>query len=221
MGNARDRKATVSSDAAGKTDALTGIQDRQPRTARGERTRQALIAAAAAEFGEKGFHEGSITGITQRAGVALGSFYTYFESKDALFRALVAAMSEQVRDKVAPALATATDPIDAERAALLAFLEFASSRREIYRIIDESEFVDPAGFRAHYQNTADRIRQRLQKGGDSGVMRDDVGEVEAWAIMGMNVFLGLRFGVWDDNADMQDIAERANTLMARGLARPE
>ena len=101
MGNARDRKATVGSDAKGTTDAIPGIQDRQPRTARGERTRQALIAAAAAEFGEKGFHEGSITGITQRAGVALGSFYTYFESKDALFRALVAAMSEQVRDKVA------------------------------------------------------------------------------------------------------------------------
>lgn len=213
MDKTRDRKATV------ETERPTDGQDRQPRTARGERTRQALIAAAAAEFGEKGFHEGSVTGITQRAGVALGSFYTYFESKDALFRALVASMSEQVRDTVAPALAAARDPIDAERAALLAFLEFAKSRREIYRIIDESEFVDPAGFRAHYSNTAMRISQRLQKGAQAGAMRTDVGEVEAWAIMGMNVFLGLRFGVWDDDTDMSDVADRANALMAHGLTR--
>ena len=52
-----------------------------------------LLAEAAAEFGEKGFHDSSIVSITIRAGVALGSFYTYFESKEALFKALVTAES--------------------------------------------------------------------------------------------------------------------------------
>ena len=200
------------------TDPNSSLDDRIPRTARGRATQRKSLDAAAIEFGEKGFHEASISSITQRAGTALGSFYTYFESKDALFRALVNAMSEQVRDKVAPAIAIANGPIDRERAALLAFLEFAKSRKELYRIIDESEFVDPAGFRAHYENTANRIRQRLEDGAASGEMRADIGEVEAWAIMGMNVFLGLRFGVWEEDADMAAIAERANALMAQGLA---
>ena len=53
---------------------------REPRTERGRRTQRAILDAAAAEFGEKGFHESSIVSITIRAGVALGSFYTYFES---------------------------------------------------------------------------------------------------------------------------------------------
>jgi AcrR family transcriptional regulator len=66
------------------------LPDRVPRTERGRRTQRAILDAAAAEFGDKGFHDSSIVSITQRAGVALGSFYTYFESKDALFRALVA-----------------------------------------------------------------------------------------------------------------------------------
>ena len=47
--------------------------DKAPRTARGERTRRALLSAAGAEFGEKGFHDGSISGITRRAGTALAS----------------------------------------------------------------------------------------------------------------------------------------------------
>jgi hypothetical protein len=41
-------------------------------------------------------------------------------------------------------------------------------------------------------------------------------EVRAWAIMGMNVFLGLRFGVWGrQDADL--VAAHANELISRGL----
>ena len=75
------------------TDAIPQQADREPRTARGRKTQRALLDAAAVEFGEKGFHEGSISGITRRAGVALGSFYTYFVSKDEIFRALVRTFS--------------------------------------------------------------------------------------------------------------------------------
>src|SRR5262245_50641957 len=102
----------------------TASAGKAPRTDRGRRTLRALLDAAAEEFGEKGFHEGSISGITRRAGVALGSFYTYFDSKDAIFRALVRDMSDQVRDRVAPAIRAAPDQIAAERAGLLSFLEF-------------------------------------------------------------------------------------------------
>ena len=77
------------------------------------------------EFGERGFSDSSIVGITQRAGVALGTFYTYFESKEALFHALVRDMSEQVRDSVGPAMTNARDALDGERRALEAFLRFA------------------------------------------------------------------------------------------------
>ena len=127
----------------------TASAGKAPRTERGRRTLRALLDAAAVEFGEKGFHDGSISGITRRAGVALGSFYTYFDSKDAIFRALVRDMSDQVRDNVAPAIRAAPHQIAAERAGLLSFLEFVRGHKEIYRIIDEAEFVDPASFRAH------------------------------------------------------------------------
>lgn len=85
---------------------------REPRTERGRRTQRAILDAAAAEFGDKGFHESSIVSITQRAGVALGSFYTYFESKEALFKALVLDMSEQVRQLALPIVAEALDPVE-------------------------------------------------------------------------------------------------------------
>ncbi len=204
-------------DQRAATDADSG--DKVPRTERGRRTQRAILDAAAAEFGERGFHDASISGITRRAGVALGSFYTWFDSKDAVFRALVADMSNRVRDHVAPAIGAAPDQIAAERAGLIGFLEFARAHKEIYRIIDESEFVDPDSFRRHYATTADRIAARLRRAADRGEVIADVGEVHAWAIMGMNVFLGLRYGIWSAEEDPAAIADTIAAMLARGLAR--
>lgn len=197
-----------------------------PRTERGRRTLRKLLDASAIEFGEKGFHEASVSSITRRAGVALGSFYTYFDSKEALFRALVQDMSENVRSSARAAIAPEMRAIDIERAALAAFLRFAREHKEIYRIIDEAEFVDPASYRAHYETVADRIAARLSAGSASGEFREGLGEVEAWAIMGMNVFVGLRYAVWNEGAGpdgaplpVEEVAAAANALIARGLMR--
>ncbi len=208
------KRATATAPMAGGA-ASAG---KAPRTERGRRTLAAIIEAAAAEFGEKGFHDASVSGITRRAGVALGSFYTYFDSKDAVFRALVRHMSERVRDHVAPGIRAAADGIAAERAGLASFLGFVREHKEIYRIIDEAEFVDPASFREHYASTAERIRQRLSAAAARGEMRADVSEVHAWALMGMNVFLGLRYGVWDTREPVDDVADAVADMLVHGLA---
>src|SRR3954464_8364492 len=90
--------------------------EKEPRTERGRKTLRRLLEAAASEFGERGFHEAAITGITQRAGVALGTFYTYFESKEEVFRALVRDMSRATRAHVAEAVKGAPDRLPAQRA---------------------------------------------------------------------------------------------------------
>lgn len=201
--------------------AASGAQasraDKTPRTARGRATLRKLLDAAAIEFGERGFHEASISGITRRAGTALGSFYTYFDSKDEIFRALVQDMSAQVGKHAAAAMQEASGALDRERAALQGFLEFAREHKEIYRIIDEAEFVDSESYRAHYQVTATRILSRLQAGAAAGEIRGDVSELHAWAVMGMNVFLGLRYGIWNEDMTPDAIAGAANDFITRGL----
>ena len=191
--------------------------DKIPRTERGRKTRRKLLDAAAIEFGERGFHEASITSITQRAGTALGSFYTYFDSKDEIYRALVSDLSARVREAAREARRTELPALEAERVALTNFLKFANEHKEIYRIIDECEFVDPATFRAHYEGTASRITERLADGVRKGELRADVEEAHAWAIMGMNVFLGLRYAVWTQDRSPAEVAEIANAILRGGI----
>lgn len=195
------------------------IEQKPPRTARGRETLRKLLDAAAQEFGEKGFHEASISSITRRAGTALGSFYTYFDSKDALFRALVKDMSGQVASHAGDAIKREDSALAIERAALRAFLQFAHEKKEIYRIIDESEFVDPAGYRQHYEATAARIKERLDKGTEAGEFRAGLEEAHAWALMGMNVFLGLRYAVWSDADEAERISALANEMLRTGIGR--
>jgi AcrR family transcriptional regulator len=193
---------------------------KMPRTERGRRTLRRLLDAAAEEFGEKGFHEASVSSITRRAGVALGSFYTYFDSKDALFRALVADLSEKVRASARSALHEGMGALEIERAALAAFLRFAAEHKEIYRIIDEAEFVDPESYRQHYETIAARIADRLAAGTARGELREGLGEIEAWALMGMNVFVGLRYVVWGEGeASPEAVAAAVNRLLAEGILR--
>ncbi|CAA9526675.1 MAG: Transcriptional regulator, AcrR family [uncultured Sphingomonadaceae bacterium] len=189
-----------------------------PRTDRGRRTLRLILDAAATEFGERGFQGASISRITARASVALGSFYTYFDSKEAVFQALVSDLSARVADAVRPHIEAAPDGLAGEGAGLAAFLDFVRAHKEIYRIIDEAEFVDPASYRRHYTSAVERIAARLQAAGRRGEVRPDIAEIEAWAIVGMNVFLGLRYGVWDDAADTGEVAAVANRLLRQGLA---
>lgn len=62
---------------------------RRPATRRGRQTRQKLLDSAEAVIGEKGYDHASIIEITQRAGVAQGTFYIYFPDKEAIFDGLV------------------------------------------------------------------------------------------------------------------------------------
>ncbi|MEV4236484.1 MULTISPECIES: TetR/AcrR family transcriptional regulator [unclassified Nocardia] len=67
-----------------------------PRSKRGMRTRSALVTAAREVFERDGFLDARISDISKAAGVASGSFYTYFDSKEEIFAAVV----EQVREEM-------------------------------------------------------------------------------------------------------------------------
>jgi AcrR family transcriptional regulator len=177
-----------------------------------------ILDAAAAEFGERGYHDASIARIAQRAGVAIGSFYTWFNSKEAVFRALVADMSRQVREHVVPHILAAPDRLAGEKAGIAAYLDFVRTHKALYRIIDESAFVAEDAYRRHYVEVADGYAASFEQAFGRGEVSDGDWQVRAWAIMGMNVFLGLKFGVWDDDRPVEEIAAAAHSLIVHGLA---
>ena len=195
--------------------------DRIPKTARGRRTREKLLEAAEIEFGERGYHEAAISSITQRAGVALGTFYVYFESKEEIFRALVSYMGHLTRAWIAERVAGASDRLTAERQGLEAFIEFVRQHRDLYRIVSEAQFVAEDAFRRYYETFADAYRQNLEAAAARGEIRPGNQEIRTWALIGMNVFLGMRFAAWDDSVPAADVADTIAELVTHGLRRSD
>lgn len=188
-----------------------------PKTARGERTRRKLLEAAEREFGANGFHATSIGEITRRAKVALGTFYVYFDSKDEIFRGLVDHMGRTTRSWLAERIGTATNRLEAERLGIELYIDFVRAHRDLYRIVMESQFVAPDAYRAYYETFVEGYRRNLDDAVKRGEISAGDADIRAWALMGMNTYLGLKFGIWDESRSSREIANEAAAMIVEGL----
>ncbi|WP_439682798.1 DNA-binding protein, AcrR family, includes nucleoid occlusion protein SlmA [Cupriavidus oxalaticus] len=188
-----------------------------PKTARGQKTRAALLRAAEKVFGEKGYYAASISEITQEAKVAMGTFYLYFKDKEDIFRALVGHMLELVRAHLRKHVANAASQMEAERLGLKAFLSFVSRHKNLYRIVLDSYSVDETIYSSYFQVFADLYSRRLERAEEQGEIVPGDAEVRAWCLIGISNFLGMRYARWKRPASMEKVVDTAFDLIAHGL----
>jgi AcrR family transcriptional regulator len=96
------------------------------RAAQGRATRGQLIEVATRLFAEHGYEGTSIDAVLAAAGVSRGALYHHFPGKEALFEAVVVAVSDQVTADLTAAVSGCTDPVDAMRTAALAWIGLAA-----------------------------------------------------------------------------------------------
>ena len=170
----------------------------RPLTNAARRRRRLLLEAAEVVFAEQGYHEASIVKITERAGIGLGTFYLYFDSKQSIFEALVIDLNRRVRHSMSEAMAGATSRLEAERAG---FPASSASRRSIPRSTASC---------ARRSSSRPRCCACTTRASSRGTRRDsaprsDAGDVDpvldpettAWALMGMGELIGMRFLLWE------------------------
>lgn len=93
------------------------------RVNRTERVRERLLDEGVAAFLEFGFHGTGLKRVLDRAGIPKGSFYNYFDSKEAFGAATIRHFAEGVRDLLARELARAPDPLSGLRGFFGAMME--------------------------------------------------------------------------------------------------
>mgnify|MGYP002620629065 CR=1 FL=1 len=190
-------------------------QTRKPRTRRGRETLGAILRAAEEVIGAQGYSAASISDITRAAGIAQGTFYIYFDSKEHVFRELVAEMGRLTRKTLSEAVAGAPDRLSAERLGLRAFLEIAATRPTLYNIVEEARFVDPDSYNGYFTSFARGYARNLAAAAREGEIRPGNAEIRAWALMGMAVTLGERFG--HAEADRDAVVAEVFDMLERGL----
>lgn len=114
---------------------MDGSGRRRSKRGDGERLGVDILEAATALLIETGSAEAvSIRGVAQRVGVTPPSIYLHYADKDALLTAVVARYLGQLDDALTEAEQGAPTPLDAARAQGLAFVRFALTTPELYRL---------------------------------------------------------------------------------------
>ena len=113
------------------------------RSSRAERQREQrkreLLDVALRVFGQRGYHQTRIADIIDAAGIARGTFYLYFESKNAIFHALLDDLLSKVRSSVVGvSMAPNAEPVhtqirDSVERVLAAFVENPNLTRVVLR----------------------------------------------------------------------------------------
>jgi len=96
---------------------------------RGLATRQLLIDTATTLFTDLGYEATSIEAVLRQSGVSRGALYHHFETKEALFEAVLEAVERDLAQTTLSASSGIGDPIEALRIGSDAFLNLAQTPR--------------------------------------------------------------------------------------------
>ena len=150
-------------------------------------------------------------------GALAGLFYIYFTTKEQVFSELVLEMGRLVRHTIAEATQDIGNRLEAEEAGLRAFLEFVQAHPDLYRIVQEALFVDPAAYEEYYRTFADGYRSGLVAAEAAGQISKGDTETRAWALMGIARALGEQLVVFKSEKPISELVSSAYDLIANGI----
>lgn len=165
--------------------------------------REAILRAARTVFARNGFHGTTIADIADEAGIALGTVYLYFPSKNAIFAALHERLFELIgraAARGAPPGASLRDDIDARVSAVFAT---CGENRDLLRLVVLN--TDPTSPEAREMARAAHERERpladlYRRAMDAGIVRKTDPEALAKLVTGLVSIAVYQCFVLDDGA---------------------
>ena len=115
----------------------------QPQTARGKRTRDALIAAARTVFERDGFVDSRLVDIAAEAKCSIGSFYTWFDSKDEVFAAVLHEAQNDMLHPGTSRIQASDDPVAIIAASNRAYVDAYRRNARLNLLLTQVAAVDP------------------------------------------------------------------------------
>ena len=203
--------------------------------------KEALMAAARAEFARRGLRGARIEDITAASGLSKGAFYLHFESKEALFGELVRAFVETVgalQEKRERAMqqfiekhgdlnerdvelrtARYQELIELDTCSDLDTLEAMWTYRDVVGVLVRGCQGTP--FEGTIWELADtevnRVRENFQRYQGHGVCRRDIpGELFGSLIVGTYLLLAVRMSRLQEKPDLREWARSLHTLVHEG-----
>lgn len=182
-----------------------------------------ILDAAVEVIAENGYFGSSVSAIASRAGVADGTIYLYFKSKDQVLRTAIDSVFDRFHRQVQDEFQTLTDPRDQLEYVAQVHLASHQENRSM-AIIMQTEMRQSARFIAefshhHLVKYIQLVREIIRRGQESGHFRRDVSDgVVAHCLFGAIDEL-LSSAVFTGRAyDARDTAKQVINIFLQGIS---
>jgi len=183
-----------------------------------------ILAAAKKVFARKGYHATTIADIAKVAKLSYGSIYWYFDSKDALFHALMEVEGQALRSHVTEALTTTPAkgvPEAPFRAAVQATFEFFESDRAVVKLLFRDSYALGDRFEKHlfgiYEGFISDIEVVIAEAQRRGQIIDAPPRMVAFSVAALVGQIAHRRVVTDDGLSAAVVADFVVSLLLNGL----
>jgi AcrR family transcriptional regulator len=155
-----------------------------------EHRRRAVLDASLRVFSEKGYHATRVSDLIEAAGIARGTFYLYFESKNAIFHELLDELLERVRASVdgvdlGPGAPPVRDQLLAiVRRVLATFHEHPALTRLVVRNAPGLDDEVDRKLAAFYERLHAWLAESLRNAQALGLVREVDVDTVAWIVLG-------------------------------------
>jgi AcrR family transcriptional regulator len=206
--------------------SATGTRIRRRRAVSDEdksQRRDEIMAAAKNVFARKGFHNTTIADIAKEAGLAYGSVYWYFDSKDDLFHALMAVEEQALRAHVTAAVGASTDGYGEQpfRTAVQATLEFFEADKATVKLLFRDAYALGDRFEKHlggiYERFIDDIETFIVAAQEQGQVVVAPARMVAYTLAALIGQLAHRRLSTDDGVNAAEVADFVVGLVLNGL----
>ena len=135
----------------------------QAREDRAVRTRDQLMLSAAHLISAHGYRDTSVQRITADAGVAQGTFYLYFSSRQALFDLLLPHFGLQMLEAVRTRTSGASGFFRIEEIGVRAVLDYLTEHPWFWRLLTEAAAEAPLAWTRHHEEVIRRYLKFLKR----------------------------------------------------------
>jgi AcrR family transcriptional regulator len=169
---------------------------------RGQATRLRIVATATTLFSELGYEATSIEAVLRESGVSRGALYHHFDSKDALFEAVLEAIEADLAQAAIAASRDIADPAQALRAGCDVFLDLTQTAKVRQIVLVDAPAV--LGWQKWREIEArygfGLLKAALEAAAAQGQVRQDLVDVFAHMLLAALIEVALMVSRADDPA---------------------
>ena len=188
-------------------------------TKKGMATRAAILDTAHQVFKQTGYYGSSISEITRRCRVSMGTFYQYFKNKEQVFLELNDLIVSRFMSQAESLSMEGLDFEDRLSNTIKLLYHHTRDNFAFHRILGESELIDRVTI-AYYESIARYYRNFLRREAQSGNIRPLDPNMVAYGLIGICYFHSFKWGEPEQYISQEQLVDLIIDLLMNGISGP-